>query len=102
MPPPHYCRFFVYILCLPLLAAISLLGCIVWLLLLPLRFCVCCCPVACVAQLLADVVEYLLKAPVRGLMWATGQSQQPEAAAAAPKATDIETGGVQTSNRGHK
>jgi hypothetical protein len=78
-----------YLLVLPLLGALSLLGCLVWLLLLPLRFCACCCPLACVGQLLWDVVEHLVKAPLRGLLWATGGGWQ---APQRPARGDLEQG----------
>jgi hypothetical protein len=81
---------------LPLLAAISLLGCLVWLVLLPLKMCICCCPLACAAQLLWDVVEYMVKAPLRGLLWAQGDEWQPrqqqQQQGGQQKAGDVEMG----------
>ena len=42
-----------------------------WIILLPVK--IICCPVGCAVQLLFNVVEYMLKAPLRGLLWASGK-----------------------------
>ena len=47
------------------------MGLVLWLVLLPVK--IICCPLGCVVQLLFNVVEYLLKAPLRGLLWASGK-----------------------------
>ena len=46
-----------------------------WILLLPLRCC--CCPLGCVVQLLWNAVEWLLKAPLRAMLWASGKPWKP-------------------------
>ncbi|CAD7704860.1 unnamed protein product [Ostreobium quekettii] len=63
-------RCLVFLIASPALLLISLFGCLVWILLLPFR-CIC-CPCACAVQLAWDVVEWLIKAPFRMLLWATG------------------------------
>jgi len=55
--------------------AAAQVGAIVWVLLLPLKCC--CCPLGCAAQLLWNVVEWLLKAPLRALLWASGRPWKP-------------------------
>jgi len=70
--PSCCCRWLTVALCAPLLLIISALGAVVWLLLLPLKLCPCTAPVACAAQLAANAVEGLLKAPLRAAMWAAG------------------------------
>ena len=60
----------------PFLAIISLVGAIVWVILLPVK-CFC-CPIGCAAQLLWSAVEWLLKAPFRALLWASGKPWKPE------------------------
>ncbi|QDZ20957.1 hypothetical protein A3770_04p34750 [Chloropicon primus] len=62
-------RTMVY-LAMPLLALISLMGAVVWLLLLPLKLIPCLCPVACGLQLLWEAIEYMLKAPLHACVWA--------------------------------
>jgi hypothetical protein len=66
----------VMVVCYPLLILVSLLGIIVWLLLLPLKLCCCCLPCACAVQLMWNVVEYLIKAPLHGAIWAAGSSSR--------------------------
>lgn len=61
---------------MPFLVIISLVGAIVWIILLPLK-CLC-CPIGCAAQLLWSAVEWLLKAPFRALLWASGKPWKPE------------------------
>lgn len=61
---------------MPFLVIISLVGAVVWLVLLPLK-CLC-CPIGCAAQLLWSAVEWLLKAPFRALLWASGKPWKPE------------------------
>ena len=50
-------------------------GAVVWVLLLPLK-CFC-CPLGCAVQLLWNVVEWLLKAPLRAMLWASGKPWKP-------------------------
>ena len=64
------------IIAMPFLAIISLVGAVVWLILLPVK-CFC-CPLGCAAQLLWSAVEWLLKAPFRALLWASGKPWKPE------------------------
>ena len=68
-------RWLLVIIALPLLAIISLVGIVVWIVLLPLKCC--CCPVGMVAQLVWDAFEWLIKAPLRGLLWASGKPWKP-------------------------
>ncbi len=70
---------------MPIQLIISLVGIIIWLLLLPLKCC--CCPLAWLVQCIADVMEWLIKAPIRGVMWMVGSPWQPAAAAG-----DVESG----------
>ena len=51
------------------------MGAVVWVLLLPLK-CFC-CPLGCAVQLLWNVVEWLLKAPLRAMLWASGKPWKP-------------------------
>jgi hypothetical protein len=60
------------VVCYPLLILVSLLGIIVWLLLLPFKLCCCCLPCACAVQLMWNVMQYLIKAPLNGAIWAAG------------------------------
>jgi len=54
---------------LPLSILASILGCIVWVVLLPVKtFCFCCCVGQC-AQLIWDQVEWLMKAPMHAIRW---------------------------------
>ena len=68
-------RWLLVIIALPLLAIISLIGIVVWIVLLPLKCC--CCPVGMMAQLVWDAFEWLIKAPLRGLLWASGKPWKP-------------------------
>ena len=68
-------RWLLVVIALPLLAIISLVGVIVWIVLLPLKCC--CCPVGMIAQLVWDAFEWLIKAPLRGLLWASGKPWKP-------------------------
>ena len=70
------CRWVVMILCFPILLVLWVLGAIVWVLLLPLKCCVPCCGFP--LQWAADVVLWLMRAPARGLLWATGKEEQKE------------------------
>ena len=68
-------RWLLVVLAAPLLLIISLIGIVVWLILLPLK--ICCCPVGMCAQLVWDAFEWLIKAPLRGLLWASGKPWKP-------------------------
>lgn len=68
-------RWLLVIVALPLLAIVSVVGVVVWIVLLPLK-CFC-CPIGMVAQLIWDVFEWLIKAPLRGLLWASGKPWKP-------------------------
>lgn len=68
-------RWLLVAIALPLLVVVSLVGVLVWLVLLPVK--ILCCPLGCAAQVLADVVEWVVKAPLRGLLWASGKPWQP-------------------------
>lgn len=75
-PPSTACwRWLLVIVALPLLAIMSLIGIVVWIVLLPLKCC--CCPVGMIAQLVWDAFEWLIKAPLRGLLWASGKPWKP-------------------------
>lgn len=79
---------------MPFLGIISLVGAVVWIILLPLK-CLC-CPLGCAAQLLWSAVEWLLKAPFRALLWASGKPwkpEKPESLRAGPKAGDPKKSG---------
>lgn len=69
-------RWLLVIFAAPLLLAITLLGVIVWIVLLPVK--VFCCPVGCAAQILWSVFEWLVKAPLRAILWASGKPWAPE------------------------
>jgi hypothetical protein len=64
-------RWLLFLVALPLLLIVSLVGMVVWLILLPLKLC--CCPCGCALHLVADVVEYVIKAPLRMMLFASGK-----------------------------
>lgn len=68
-------RWLLVIIALPLLAIISVVGVVVWIVLLPLKCC--CCPVGMISQLVWDAFEWMIKAPLRGLLWASGKPWKP-------------------------
>ena len=74
---PACWRWLLVIIAMPFLVIISILGLIVWLLLLPVK-CFC-CPCGCAIQLIYDAFEWLLKAPFRALLWASGKPWKPGA-----------------------
>lgn len=63
------------IIAFPILLIISLVGVVMWVVLLPVK--IVCCPVGCAVQLAWDVVEWVIKAPFRGLLWASGKPWRP-------------------------
>ena len=68
-------RGLALVVAVPALVLISVVGALVWLVCVPLR-CVCpCLPVG----LAWWAVEWALKAPFRGLLWATGGDWHPGA-----------------------
>lgn len=69
-------QWLLVFIAMPLLLIISLVGVVVWLLVLPLK-CFC-CPLGCAAQLIWSVVEWFLKAPFRAMLWASGKPWQPQ------------------------
>ncbi|CAK0784762.1 hypothetical protein CVIRNUC_007966 [Coccomyxa viridis] len=81
-------QWLLVIVAMPFLAIISLVGAIVWVILLPVK-CFC-CPLGCAAQLLWSAVEWLLKAPFRALLWASGKPWKPE------KPEELKQGGAKT------
>ena len=82
-------RWLLVIVALPLLAIISLVGIVVWIVLLPLKCC--CCPVGMVAQLVWDAFEWLIKAPLRGLLWASGKPWKPRQTSKSEKQQSAKT-----------
>lgn len=74
-PQAAWWRWLLVAIALPLLAVVSLVGVLVWLVLLPVK--ILCCPLGCAAQVLADVVEWVIKAPLRGMLWASGKPWRP-------------------------
>eukprot|EP00898_Chlorokybus_atmophyticus_P004408 jgi/Chlat1/4969/Chrsp32S08946 len=52
----------------PALLLISLIGIVIWILLLPVK--IICCPIGCVAQLVVNVFEEVVKLPFKALEWA--------------------------------
>ncbi|GMH32323.1 hypothetical protein BSKO_00157 [Bryopsis sp. KO-2023] len=83
--PAAWWRWLIVFLTIPLLAVVTLLGVIVWIVLLPVKFI--CCPIGCAAQMLWNVVEWLIKAPLRVAMWASGKPWKPESVPQAPPAS---------------
>lgn len=58
----------------PLLLIISLIGAIVWLVLLPFKLI--CCPCGMMLQTAWNIMERMLKAPLHAIQWAAGNSSQ--------------------------
>ncbi|KAL6780573.1 hypothetical protein ACKKBF_B12595 [Auxenochlorella protothecoides x Auxenochlorella symbiontica] len=77
---PSCGRWLLFCIAAPLFALVSLVGMLVWLLLLPFKLL--CLPCGCAAQLAASVVEGLVKLPLRGMLWASGK---PYASGQGPK-----------------
>ena len=73
---PACWRWLLVILAMPFLVLISLVGLIVWVILLPVK-CFC-CPCGCAIQLIYNAFEWLLKAPFRALLWASGKPWKPQ------------------------
>ena len=59
------------IVAMPFLALFSLAGLVVWLVLLPVK--IICCPIGCLIQIMADLVENVIKAPFKLLLYASGK-----------------------------
>ena len=66
------CGTCAVVIAMPLLILLSVLGAVVWVLLLPLKLIPCCCPVACALQALWDAVDLMLRAPLHACVWAGG------------------------------
>lgn len=77
---PSCGRWLLFCIAAPLFVLVSLVGMLVWLLLLPFKLL--CLPCGCAAQLAASVVEGLVKLPLRGMLWASGK---PYASGQGPK-----------------
>lgn len=75
-------------ICYPLLLIVSLVGVVIWLLLLPFKLCCCCMPCACAAQLAWNVVEYLIKAPLQGCVWAANKPSNSSNGGHSSRATE--------------
>lgn len=73
-------RCLVAFLCFPFLLVISLVGIILWILLLPFKL-PCCCCLGCCAQCIANIVEWLVKAPFNIIMWVTDTGTKVTSAA---------------------
>lgn len=63
-------KLLVLLITLPLLLAISIIGIILWILLLPFK--IICCPAGCIAQCMANLVETFIKLPVKAVKWVAG------------------------------
>ena len=61
------CKCITYIICFPILLLVSIFFLLIWLILLPFKLC--CCPVGCFAQCLADILETFVKAPFKFWAW---------------------------------
>lgn len=68
-------RWLLIIIAAPLLLILTLLGIFVWIVLIPFK--IFCWPVGFLAQMLWNVVEYLIKAPFRAMQWAAGEPWRP-------------------------
>lgn len=86
LPPPHAggtgkqegheegasCwRWLLVIVAMPFLVLFTVVGLVVWLVLLPVK--IICCPIGCLIQIMADLMENVLKAPFKALLWASGK-----------------------------
>jgi hypothetical protein len=68
-------RWLLFLLAFPLMVLISAVGIVLWVVLLPVK--IICCPCGCLIQIIANIVEYLIKAPLRLILWATGKPWEP-------------------------
>ena len=69
-------KWLLFIIATPLLLLMTGIGFGVWIILIPFK--IFCWPVGMLAQLLWNVVEYLIKAPLRAMKWASGQEWRAE------------------------
>eukprot|EP00803_Ostreobium_quekettii_P006525 evm.model.scf_4178.1 EVM.evm.TU.scf_4178.1 scf_4178:5656-6594(+) len=69
-------RWLLVILAFPVIVVASLLGMLIWIVLLPVK--IFCCPLGFAAQMMWDVTEWLIKAPAYLALWAAGKPWQPE------------------------
>ena len=72
----HWWRWLLVIIAAPLLLMTTIAGILVWIILIPFKFI--CWPVGMLAQFLWNIVEYLIKAPLRAMLWASGAEWRPE------------------------
>ena len=75
-PAGNCLRWLLVIIAFPILAILSVIGIVIWIVLLPIK--IVCCPVGCLLQIMANAIEYLVKAPFKALMWASGKPWQSE------------------------
>ncbi|KAK9828236.1 hypothetical protein WJX74_004986 [Apatococcus lobatus] len=75
-PAGNCLRWLLVIIAFPILAILSIIGIVIWIILLPIK--IICCPVGCLLQIMANAIEYLVKAPFKALMWASGKPWQSE------------------------
>lgn len=71
-------RWLLVIVAAPVLLVLTLVGAVVWIVLLPVK--ICCCPIGFAAQLAWDALEWLVKAPFRAMLWASGKPWRPDRA----------------------
>lgn len=66
------CKFLVFIILLPVSIVLAIVGFVLWLplALLDTIFTCCCAPIECIAVSIINVVENLIKAPIRAVEWA--------------------------------
>lgn len=76
-------RWALFLIALPLMLFVSAVGIVLWVILLPIK--IICCPCGCLIQMIANVVEYLVKAPLRLILWVTGKPWQPRGGEAEKK-----------------
>ncbi|GAB4819023.1 hypothetical protein N2152v2_006069 [Parachlorella kessleri] len=71
-------RWLIFLIAFPLVVLLSAVGIVIWIVLLPLK--IICCPIGFLVQIIANVVEYMVKAPLRLLLWANGKPWEPRGA----------------------
>eukprot|EP00803_Ostreobium_quekettii_P003877 evm.model.scf_167.18 EVM.evm.TU.scf_167.18 scf_167:116551-119421(-) len=69
-------RWLLAAFAIPFLVVASVLGMLVWIILLPVKLF--CCPLGFAAQLMWDITEWVIKAPARVALWASGKPWKPE------------------------
>lgn len=68
-------RWLLVLISVPLLLIFSILGIGVWIFLIPFK--IFCFPIGVLAQFIWNIVEYLIKAPLRAILWASGSPWKP-------------------------